>query len=316
MSLDAALFHGPVAVPPLARRDDSSQSVDPDQNDLLFRHIASGGITRFMYGGNAFLYHVSLADFQTMTEWLSGYATQYLTIPSIGPSFGHALDEAAILSRLPFRCAMLLPCTDPRDAAGLEAGIKRLTDTAGMPLIIYIKDENNFGGDKEKGVDAIARLIDSGDAVLVKYAVIRRDPRADPYLQTLLSRVDRSRVISGIGERPAISHMRDWNLPGFTTGSISIAPALSRQLWEAASARDFARAEAIRDQFLPIEDLRDAWGPSVVLHHAVELADIARTGPILPFLSALGDEQLDQLRPVAKALLARNQNSTASGMLL
>jgi hypothetical protein len=39
-----------------------------------------------------------------------------------------------------------------------------------------------------------------------------------------------------------------------------------------------------------------------VLHHATELAGIAPTGPILPYVSPLHRQQLDQLRPVAQAL--------------
>jgi dihydrodipicolinate synthase/N-acetylneuraminate lyase len=306
MSLDAALFHGAISVPPLARRDDTARSIDHAQNDRIFRHIASGGITRFMYGGNAFLYHASLADFEKLAEWLAQYANEYLVIPSIGPTFGRALEAAAILRRHPFRCAMLLPCADPRDAAGLESGIRQLASAAGMPLVLYLKDETNFGADKDKGLDAVARLIESGDAVLVKYAVIRKDPNEDPYLDSLLRRVDRSRVISGIGERPAIVHMRDWRLPGFTSGSVSVAPGLSRQMWEALSAGDIERAEMLRRHFIPLEDLRDAWGPSVVLHHAVQLAGIAETGPVMPFLSALSPDRLEQLRPVARDLLERN----------
>ena len=38
---------------------------------------------------------------------------------------------------------------------------------------------------------------------------------------------------------------------------------------------------------MPLEDLRDAWGPARVLHHATELAGIAPTGPIPPFVSPL-----------------------------
>ncbi len=306
MSLDAALFHGAIAVPPLARSNDAALSINPGENDRIFRHIAAGGITRFMYGGNAFLYHASLADFETLSEWLAQYANEYFVIPSIGPSFGRALDQVAILRRHPFRCAMLLPCADPRDAPGLEAGIRRLASAAAMPLVVYIKDETNFGADKEKGLDVIARLLDSGDAVAVKYAVVRKDANDDPYLEALLRRVDRSRVISGIGERPALVHMRDWQLPGFTTGSVCVAPALSQLLWESLTKSDYERASALRRHFIPLEDLRDAWGPSVVLHHAVELAAIAQTGPVLPFLSALSQDRLDQLAPVARDLLARN----------
>ena len=100
--------------------------------------------------------------------------------------------------------------------------------------------------------------------------------------------------------------MRDWGLGGFTTGSVSIAPDMSRLIWEACNRGDFAAATGLRDHFLPLEDLRDAWGPSVALHHAVELAGIAETGPIVPFLSPLSADRQQQLRPVAQALLEMN----------
>ena len=50
------------------------------------------------------------------------------------------------------------------------------------------------------------------------------------------------------------------------------------------------------------EDLRDAWGPARVLHHATELAGIAPTGPIPPFVSALAPKQVQDLAPVARQL--------------
>ncbi len=71
------------------------------------------------------------------------------------------------------------------------------------------------------------------------------------------------------------------------------------------AAGDWAQAEALRARFLPLEDLRDAWGPARVLHHATELAGIARTGPIPPYVSALEAEKLERLAPVARALRER-----------
>jgi len=57
---------------------------------------------------------------------------------------------------------------------------------------------------------------------------------------------------------------------------------------------------------MPLEDLRDAWGPARVLHHATELADIAPTGPIPPYVSLLNEKQVQQLAPVARALRERD----------
>ena len=140
----------------------------------------------------------------------------------------------------------------------------------------------------------------------IKYAVVRADPAVDPYLDALLARVDRKVVISGIGERPAVVHVEQWGLPGFTTGSGCVAPALSQRVFDACVRGDFDAARQVRERFIPLEDLRDAWGPARVLHAAVDLAGITPSGPIPPFVSALAASQQDELAPVAVALHAAN----------
>src|SRR5579863_6442823 len=299
-------FRGVLPVPPLARKNDSRRSLDFAQNDRLVRHMAEGGITRLIYGGNALLYHITLADYEPLLDWLSGLKSQFLVIPSAGPSYGRAMDQAPMLRKRRFPCVMVLPCADPRDAKGLEQGLREIGDACETPLLAYLKDENNFGSDKEAGLDAVARLIDSGVCVGIKYAVVRDDPSKDKYLESLLRRVDRSKVISGIGERPAICHLRDFGLNGFTTGSGCIAPRLSNELFEACARGDYTAAADIRERFLPLEDLRDAWGPSKVLHFATALSGLSATGPILPYSSPLSAAQQVQLAVVARELLSRN----------
>jgi dihydrodipicolinate synthase/N-acetylneuraminate lyase len=297
---------GVFAVPPFARRNDAARSIDIEQNASVVKHIAAGGISRLIYGGNAFIYHITLADFEVLLEWFQSLPDELWLIPSIGPSFGRSLEQAALLRKYDFPSAMVLPCADPRDAAGLERGLREIADTAASKLIVYLKEENNFGADKNAGLDAVARLVDDGVCMGIKYAVVRDDPKQDPYLEALLSRVDRKYIISGIGERPAIDHLRDWKLTGFTTGSGCIAPGLSQQLFESLQRGDYELAATLREKFIPLEDLRDEWGPARVLHHATELAGIARTGPIAPYVSQLRNEQLDALLPVAKRLLDGN----------
>jgi dihydrodipicolinate synthase/N-acetylneuraminate lyase len=266
------------------------------------RHIEAGGITRLLYGGNAFLYHITLGEYEALLGWLASFPGSRWAIPSIGPSFGRAMDQARMVRQHRFRTVMHLPCGDPRDPAGLEAGIREIADAAGMPLILYLKAEDSFGSNREAGLDAVGRLMRDGVAVAIKYAVVRDDPRQDAYLDGLLRRVEPARVISGIGERPAVVHMRDFGLPGFTTGSGCIASAPSAALFEACRAADWDRAESIRAHFIPFEDLRDEWGPARVLHHGTELAGIAPTGPIPPFVTELDRAQLARLAPVARAL--------------
>jgi len=294
---------GVFAVPPIARRDAPGRPIDFPENDRVVRHIAAGGVTRFIYGGNAFLYHLSLAEYEALLEWMAALPGELLAIPSLGPSFGRALDQAPLLRRHRFACAMALPCGDPRDARGLEAGLREIADAAGLGLIVYLKEEQNFGRDPEAGLDAVARLVDDGVCVGIKYAVVRSDPSRDDYLGALLERVDRRLVISGIGERPAGAHMTGFGLPGFTTGSGCLAPGMSDGVFRACVAGDGEEALRLRERFLPLEDRRDALGPARVLHAAVELGGIAKTGPVPPFVTALGEPERAALAAVARQLL-------------
>lgn len=291
-------------VPPLARRHDAQRSLDFDASRRIVEHLAVAGMTRLLYGGNAFLYHVTLREYEQLLAWLVNLPDHLWCIPSAGPSFGRLMDQAPHLRRHAFPCVMVLPCNDPRDAAGLERGFRQFSDAAGMPLTIYLKDELGMGADREAGLDAVGRLVDSGVCCAIKYAVVRKDPAQDGYLARLLKRVDRRRVVSGIGERPAVVHMLDWHLPGFTTGSGCVAPAQSQALFAACARGTRATAEALRAAFLPLEDLRDQWGPAPVLHAAVEAAGIAETGPLPPFVSNLTAERYAAVKPVAQALAA------------
>lgn len=297
---------GVFAVPPLPRRHDAKRTLDIDAAEAVARHIEAGGVTRFLYGGNAFLYHATLGEFEMLAGWLASFGAPRVPIPSIGPSFGRALEQARLLARHRFPAVMLLPSGDPRDARGLEAGYREIADAAGTPLMLYLKSDDAFGGDRAAGLDAIGRLMNDGVAVAIKYAVVLDDPSNDPYLDGLLARVDRSRVVTGMGERPAVVHLRDVRLAGMTTGSGCIAPARCREFFDAARAGDWTRAESLRALFMPLEDLRDAWGPARVLHAAIQLADIAASGPIPPYVSALDATQIERLRPVARELRKRD----------
>lgn len=305
--IEAEDLRGVFAVPPLARKSGATRSLDFDQNDLIVRHLTGGGITRLIYGGNAFFYHLTLAEYEQLLDWLVGLPVW--AIPSAGPDYGRAMDQAALLRDRAFPCVMMLPCSDPRDAAGLDRGYREFAAAADTKLILYLKGEDNFGTDRDAGLETVARLVDDGVCVGIKYAVVRADPLQDTYLDNLLRRVDRRFVISGIGERPAIDHLREWKLPGYTTGSGCVAPDATRSLFETCSKGDFDQAERWRSQFIPLEDLRDRWGPAKVLHSAVELAGIARTGPVPPYLSLLSAEQLEVLSPVARNLFDRDAMS-------
>src|SRR5260370_2791271 len=106
-------FHGVLPVPPLARKNDSRRSIDFAQNDRLVRHMADGGITRLIYGGNALLYHITLADYQELLDWLSGLKFDGVVIPSLGPSYGRAMDPAPLFRNRRLPSAAAPPLRDP-----------------------------------------------------------------------------------------------------------------------------------------------------------------------------------------------------------
>jgi 4-hydroxy-tetrahydrodipicolinate synthase len=293
-------------VPPLARKRDSRRSLDFVQNEKILQHLKKHGVTNVVYGGNAFLYHVTLSEYHELIEWADSFTPEFSIVPAVGPSYGRAMDQAPLVRKHRFSSVLVLPCGDPRDATGLETGLREIAEACGVPLSVYIKHEGDFGPDREAGLDAVGRLVDTKVCGSIKYAVVRKDPKDDAYLTSLLRRVPADRVISGIGERPAIVHLRDFKLNGFTTGSGVLAPRLSRDLLSACLRKDYAVAEEIWRAFLPLEDLRDAWGAAPVLHACVEAAGVAETGPVPPFVSAVPALHVEQLRHVARALLERN----------
>ena len=94
------------------------------------------------------------------------------------------MDQARLLRRFAFPCVMTLPCADPRDAAGLERGLREFAEAANVRLMLYLKDETNMGADRMAGLDVVARLVDEGLCVAIKYAVVRADPAPRPHIST------------------------------------------------------------------------------------------------------------------------------------
>ncbi|MEM5436219.1 dihydrodipicolinate synthase family protein [Paraburkholderia diazotrophica] len=286
-----------MAVPPLARRADLS--LDVDANQKLIRHIEAGGVRTLLYGGNANFYHVAVSEYRELLDVLAASAAPTTrVIPAVGPDFGKMLDQARILSQTSYRTAMVLPLAGFTTPAGVEAGLTRIVDTAGIPLTLYIKSEDYVD------VDTLARLVDRGTLIAVKYAIVRANPADDPYLRRLLESVSASRVISGMGERPALVHVRDFGLASWTTGSGCIASHAVMALLAAVKAGRDAEAQRLYDAFMPLETLRDEISLIRVLHDAVTLTGIADMGSILPLLSGTPIEQHAAIAQAARELLA------------
>jgi dihydrodipicolinate synthase/N-acetylneuraminate lyase len=293
----ATLAASVISVPPVARNADLTWNAA--ENQRLIRHLEAGGVRTLMYGGNAVLGHVSLSEYGDLLALISQSAARdTLVIPSIGPGFGLMRDQAAILRDFAFPTAMLLPSRDGTTPSGVATGLRHFVERFGRPAVLYIKHDGFVD------VATVRKLTDDGLLSWIKYAIVRENPTQDPFLRGLLDAIGPTQIVSGMGEQPAIVHLRDFGLAGFTSGCVCIAPRLSMDMLRAVQAKDFTTAEAIRAKFAPLESLRDKINPVRVLHAAVQLSGIAETGPITPLLSPVSESDLPAIAAAAKALLA------------
>jgi dihydrodipicolinate synthase/N-acetylneuraminate lyase len=286
-----------LAVPPLARNKDLS--LNREANAKLIRHIEAGGVSSLLYGGNANFYNVGLYEYAEILDCLAEAAgSDTWVVPSVGPDFGKMLDQAALLKTRDFPTAMVLPASFPATPDGVESAIRRFVDACGKPAVVYLKDDSYLTP------AAVQRLVQADCVAAVKYAIVRDDPTHDPFLAELTELVDRTIVFSGIGERPVVTHLRQFRLGGFTSGSVCVAPRGSTQILSKLKAGDWQAAEALRAHYLPLEGLRDQHSPIRVLHEAITLAGIAEMGPVLPNLSNIDAGVAVEVKQAARELLA------------
>ena len=294
-----------IAVPPLARHRDLT--ISNADNRMLIEYLEEGGVRTLLYGGNANLYNIGAAELPELLDVLEAEAgDDTWVIPSVGPDYGKLMDQLPVLKGRDFPTVMILPLAFPATSDGIATGIRHFAERLGKPVIVYIKADNYLEPAQ------VAALVRDGLVSGIKYATVRTDPRQDDYLRALLDVVDRRLVVSGIGERPAIIHLRDFGLQGFTSGSVCVGPNSSMKILALCKAGRWADAEEERRAFLPLEDCRDAFSPIRVLHDAVTFAGIADMGPMLPMLSNLPESQRAKVRDAALALRQHDEQLAPS----
>ena len=299
----ALLASSVLSVPPLARNADFT--LNRSANLAMIRHLEAGGVRTLMYGGNANFYNVGTVEYPALLSMLQSLAGKDTwVIPSIGPDFGKAFDQISILRERKFPTAMLLPNVFPTTDKGVATSVRKLAERFGKPILLYIKSDGYLDPKTVAALDA------DGCIATVKYGTVRDSDKAtldDRYLRELTQHINPNKIISGIGERPAIVHLRDFGLQGFTSGSVCVAPRGSMRILELIKAKRYDEAEKIRAHYLALEDARDAISPIRALHEAVTLAGIANMGPMLPTLSNVEPEYHDRIGQAARALLAHDK---------
>ena len=294
-----------IAVPPLARN--AKGGLDVAENEKMVRHLEAGGVSTLLYGGNAILYHVALSEYAELLRLLSVAASEdSIVIPSVGPGYGVMMDQAAILADFDFPTAMVLPTRDVAASSGVATAVRRFVERVGKPAVLYIKHEGYIDVEDAKS------LVDDGLISFIKYAIVRADTSQDEYLRRLIDLVEPGRIVSGIGEQPALTHLRDFGLISFTSGCVCVAPKLSMDMLAAMKSGKYDEAEALRRTFRPLEDLRNEINPIRVLHTAVAESGIANTGPLIPLLCEVSEADRQRIRTAAADLAAFEDKATAN----
>jgi dihydrodipicolinate synthase/N-acetylneuraminate lyase len=291
-----------VAVPPIALTPEFA--VATEANRALARHIEKGGVKILLYGGNANLYHYGLdlyAEALAMIASVASGGTRVIT--SIGPDFGKAMDQIPLVERAGLKNVMLLPVAFPSDSHGVGVGVRRIAERLGHGVILYIKREGYV-----KPV-TLKRLIDEGAVSFVKYAVERTDPSDDPYLDSLVADVGIEVFASGMGETPIVDHIGR-GLQTFTSGAVCIAPAAAMRLLALLKAGRSDEARPLLEPFLAFERVRAKLGGIQVLHDAVS-AHVADMGPLLPFISNIKPQFMDEVRGALAGIVAAEAEAVA-----
>lgn len=284
-----------IAVPPMAR--DENLVFQAEENKKIIRHIEAGNVSTLLYGGNANFYHIALSEYESILSQLAELAGEdTLVIPAAGPSYGTMMDQADILKETEYPTVMVLPQQGLTTSEGVVTGLRKFAEKVGKPIVLYIKYGDFIT------VEGAKQLVDDGIVSWIKYAIVRDNPSDDPYLAELVTKVDPSIIVSGIGEQPVIDHLVGFGVNGFTAGCVCIRPELSDDLLKAVQAGNIDRAREIQAIFSPLEDLRNGINPVRVLHEAVKLAGIADTGPALPLLSGISDAETELVKQAAMNL--------------
>ncbi len=285
-----------VAVPPIALTQEGV--VAEAANRAIMSHIADGGVSTVLYGGNANLYHFGAESFREALAVLFANCPENLRILfSVGPDFGKAMDQAGDILKAGVRNVLLLPMAFPSDARGVAEGARRLADRLGFGIVLYVKRDNYIDP------DALGRLIEDGAVDFVKYAVERSDAASDSYLERLIVAIGTDKIASGMGETPIHDHIGMRKMATFTSGAVCIAPAAANELLELYRAGNFGQARNLIQPFLDFEVTRAKLGGTSVLHDGITLSGIADCGPLMPLVSNLDDDEKALITPQVNALV-------------
>ncbi len=216
-----------------------------------------------------------------------------LVLPTLPGNFGEALGLAgryeklgakALLGMAPFTRNLVPPQLD-----GVYNHYVEMSKATNLPLIPY----NTQGW----ASDFFARLASIDSIIAIK------DPCLVPHnlFRAIKQLGDRFVWIGNKRHDPGVLHLRyQMGIEGFTAGNVNFAPRFELGLHEAALKQDWGAMIDIQDQLAPLENLRTAYGDTVV-KAGLDLVGLAG-GKVRPPRTDLPEERREELRGILEGL--------------
>ncbi|MFP6590066.1 MAG: dihydrodipicolinate synthase family protein, partial [Candidatus Latescibacterota bacterium] len=210
-------------------------------------HLVDNG-ARFLMPmcGTGLVYDATLAEFEKVTAAFLDAAGDALVVPGIGPGYGRSLEMARIAAGLGVPGAMVMPIVGPASAKGTAEGLRRITEGAGFPVILYQRRLDIMP------VASVIELCSTLEGVVgLKYAV----DDIETFRRLVAGAGGDCAMICGMAEDPSIAYLQAGAI-GFSSGMANFLPRMSLSLLAAYRRGDGEEAERLRALMVPFEDFR------------------------------------------------------------
>ena len=194
---------------------------------------------------------------------------------------------------------MIMPIVGPASAKGTAEGLRRISEMAGFPVILYQRRLDIMPA------ESVIEMCNTLDGVIgLKYAV----DDIDTFRQIVAGAKNNCAMICGMAEDPSIIYLQA-DAVGFSSGMANFLPRMSLALLAAFRAGDLPEAERLRALMVPFEDFRAENGARYsgsALHAAMEYAGLAG-GPVIPFAEDVAAADLPRVHTMMDGLLAEER---------
>lgn len=249
--------------------------------------------------GTGLVYDSTLSEFETVVGAFQDAANgKAVIVPGIGPGYGRSLEMGQIAKSLNVDGVMIMPIVGPASAQGTFNGLKHISESVGLPIILYQRRLDIMPA------DSVAKLCELDEVVGLKYAV--SDFNAFDKIRDRAGQ--HAALTCGLAEDPCIDFMNHGAV-GFSSGMANFVPKISLNIHKQYFAGNKKEAQRLRDLMVPFEDFRAEGNgrySAAALHTALEYANLAG-GPVIPFVEDVAEKDIPRVHQMMDVLLAEEQ---------